>query len=47
MLQKIETYKQSNNPHELANTVSKKSNEMHKEGDKIRKQFNKGELTSE
>jgi len=43
-LQRIEKYKQKNQPRELAQVVNKKSSEIQKEGDKIRKQFQKNEI---
>lgn len=36
-LQKIELYKQKNQPKELASVIQKRANEVQKEGDKIRK----------
>jgi hypothetical protein len=36
-LQKIEAYKQKNQPKELAAVIQKRANEVQKEGDKIRK----------
>jgi hypothetical protein len=36
-LQKIELYKQKNQPKELATVIQKRANEVQKEGDKIRK----------
>jgi putative NADH-flavin reductase len=36
-LQKIELYKQKNQPKELAAVIQKRANEVQKEGDKIRK----------
>ena len=43
-LQKIELYKQKNQPRELAAVVQKRANDLQKEGDKIRKQYQKNEI---
>lgn len=43
-LQKIELYKQKNQPKELAAVVQKRANDLQKEGDKIRKQYQKNEI---
>lgn len=44
-LQLIEQFKKKNHPKELAMVLSKRSNEIQKEGDKVRKQFQKNEIT--
>ena len=43
-LQLIEQFKKKNHPKELASVLSKRSNDVQKEGDKIRKQFQKNEI---
>ena len=44
-LKKIEDQKTQNNPKELTLIIGKTCNELHKESDKVRKQFNKQDLT--
>ncbi len=43
-LQKMEAFKQKNTPKELASVIAKKCNDFQKEADKVKKQFNKGEV---
>ena len=43
-LQKIDLYKQKNQPKELAAVIQKRANDVQKEGDKIRKQYQKNEI---